>query len=404
VYDEQHLISIIVPIYNVEPYLKQCVESLLVQTYPQIEIILVDDGSTDECAAICDFYEERDSRVQVIHKTNGGLVSARKVGLAASKGEYIGYVDGDDWVEPEMYMTLYQAAMETNADIIVSGYKRDFLGSMTPIHDSVPSGNYMEGERAEVIYPRMLYNGTFFKHGISTYVWNKLFRRDVLFSNQMRVDDRIFVGEDAACTYPTLLDAKSICVLESELYNYRQRANSMLKNRGGIQAEYANLHLLYFYLKSRFMESEHAQILLPQLDFFLLSLVMVRSGGLLKPNGSPGFIFPFSNVLPSSKVVVYSSGTFGQHLYNRLKSTHFCEIVSWIDDDYEQSQAVGLPVYPPNSILEMDYDFVLIASMDKTVTEEVIRTLIDIGVPPSKLSEFEFEFSEVPALLRTLGF
>ncbi|MDE6992490.1 MAG: glycosyltransferase, partial [Lachnospiraceae bacterium] len=100
--EEQDLISVIVPVYNVEKYLDRCVESLLGQTYRRLEIILVDDGSTDGCGAMCDGYAQRDSRVRVIHKRNGGLSDARNAGLAAASGSYIGYVDSDDWIEPDM--------------------------------------------------------------------------------------------------------------------------------------------------------------------------------------------------------------------------------------------------------------------------------------------------------------
>ena len=101
------MISVIVPIYNVEAYLPQCIESILHQTYTDLEIILIDDGSKDGCAGICEEYRQRDSRIVVIHKENGGLVSARKAGLKAAAGAYIAYVDGDDWIEPNMYECMY---------------------------------------------------------------------------------------------------------------------------------------------------------------------------------------------------------------------------------------------------------------------------------------------------------
>ena len=126
---QEELISIIVPIYNIEPYLEDCIKSLTVQTYKNIEIILVDDGSTDGCPDICDKYASLDSRIVVIHKKNGGLVSARKAGLEKSSGKYIGYVDGDDWVEPLMYEDMYNNMKTSNSDIVASGHKRDLLDS-----------------------------------------------------------------------------------------------------------------------------------------------------------------------------------------------------------------------------------------------------------------------------------
>lgn len=120
------MLSIIVPIYKIEDYLPQCIESILAQNYFEFELILVDDGSPDGCPGICDDYTKRDSRIKVLHKANGGLVSARKAGLQIAQGEYIGYVDGDDWIESDFYERLMEKAEENNADIVASGFIKKF--------------------------------------------------------------------------------------------------------------------------------------------------------------------------------------------------------------------------------------------------------------------------------------
>ena len=119
-------LSVIVPIFNVEKYLPQCVESILNQTYNKLEIILVDDGSTDSCGAMCNDYAKRDKRVKVLHKNNGGLVSARKAGIEIAQGNYITYVDGDDWLSPNTYEVLMRYILETKADIVTAGFIEDF--------------------------------------------------------------------------------------------------------------------------------------------------------------------------------------------------------------------------------------------------------------------------------------
>ena len=121
------LISIIVPVYGEEDYIGQGIESLCAQTYKNIEIILVDDGSPDGSGDICDRYAAKDKRIKVIHKPNGGLVSARKAGMRAASGSVIGYMDGDDWVEPQMYETLYSTMLKSGADIVAPGYTEDLL-------------------------------------------------------------------------------------------------------------------------------------------------------------------------------------------------------------------------------------------------------------------------------------
>ena len=119
----QELLSVIIPIYNVEKYLRQCLDSVLQQTYTNLEIILVDDGSPDNCPQICDEYAARESRVKVIHKINGGVSSARNAGLDAATGEWIGFVDSDDWLLPDMYEKLYNAVKCENADLAICGYQ-----------------------------------------------------------------------------------------------------------------------------------------------------------------------------------------------------------------------------------------------------------------------------------------
>ena len=117
------LISVIVPIFKVESYLGKCIDSILSQTYKNIEIILVDDGSPDSCPQICDLYSEKDNRIKVIHKNNGGLSDARNAGLIVSKGEYVCFVDGDDFVETEYVERLYTAIKKCNADLAICGFK-----------------------------------------------------------------------------------------------------------------------------------------------------------------------------------------------------------------------------------------------------------------------------------------
>ena len=241
------LISVIVPIYSIDKYIGICIESIIKQTYRNLEIILVDDGSPDKCPEICDLYASKDSRIKVIHKPNGGLVSARKAGLLASHGEYIGYVDGDDWIDSEFYQSLYSAITKYDADIAIAGFSRDLFSKSQPMLNSISPGFY-SGEKLQDMYEKMICNDDFFKHGITTYVWNKLFKRDVLMQKQLEVDNRITIGEDAAVVYPVLLDCKKVCITDNCDYHYRQREDSMLKTSGNFNNESIKLKLLYDHL------------------------------------------------------------------------------------------------------------------------------------------------------------
>lgn len=221
-------LSIIVPIYNVEPYLRMCLDSILRQEFEDFELILVNDGSTDNCSAICDEYAESDRRITVIHKANGGLVSARKAGLSIASGKYIGYVDSDDWIEADMYKSLCDAASNFNVDIVICDIVENYPDQEVKRKQFVTSGLYSKDRMEKEVYPVMLYSGEYYRFGLFPSVSNKLFKRALIEKFQFDVDDNIRLGEDVACTYPSLLDANGIYILENQyLYHYRQIPSSM---------------------------------------------------------------------------------------------------------------------------------------------------------------------------------
>lgn len=375
---EEPLISVLVPIYKIDRYLGICVESLLNQTYKNLEIILVDDGSPDRCPEICDLYASKDARIKVIHKQNGGLVSARKAGLNAAKGKYIGYVDGDDWVGPGFYHSLYCSLRESDADIAIAGFSRDLFSSTKNILNAIPSGVY-EGSSLDEIKKKMISEGAFYRHGITTYLWNKLFKRDVVEPYQLAMDVRITIGEDAATTYPAIMASKKIVITDNCAYHYRQREDSMLKTATNHNNEYLKVMYLYEYMKRTLEECPKEYQLLRQVDDLILSTFIIRSGGALKEDGALTD-FPFSVDLSEKKVAVYGAGTFGQQLVRRLKNDNQCTIVTWIDDDYWEYRRCCMDVDPIEQVCKMEYDALIIALIDPVQIAKIKSLLYDYGV------------------------
>ena len=167
--DEADLISVIVPVYNVEKYLDRCMKSILQQTYHRLEIILVDDGSTDASAAMCDAYARRDSRIRVVHKQNGGLSDARNAGLELAAGDYIGYVDSDDWIEPDMYEYLLENALKYQADIAVCGRVERYVDK-----EVVRGFSEIEVLAREPALKYLLQNDL-----LQNYAWDKLYKQEL---------------------------------------------------------------------------------------------------------------------------------------------------------------------------------------------------------------------------------
>lgn len=216
------MISIIIPIYKVEPYLRRCLDSVLAQTYTDLQIILVDDGSPDGCGAICDEYAAKDSRIEVIHQENRGLSGARNAGLALAKGEYIAFLDSDDYVDETMYEKLLQVLLEKDADIAECGY-RWVKPDVT--YDRENTGKVDIYTNLEAL--EMLYFGDQMFGGISIVVWNKLYRAELF-------DDLCFAqglnNEDVDFTPRALYKARRIAKLNENLHNFFFSPNSISRS------------------------------------------------------------------------------------------------------------------------------------------------------------------------------
>ncbi len=216
--------SVVIPIYNVEECLERCVDSVLGQTFQDFEVILVDDGSPDGCPALCDRYGERDSRVRVLHKENGGLVSARNAGIKAARGRYICYVDGDDWVSERLLETMHGALEEQGKpDMVVyrAVYRYDDRQEDIPCH--VEKGFYDKERLEREIYPYMIYDARlpFFTGKVFPAAWNKIYRRELLLEHYCR-DERIGLAEDNAFVFECLYFAESVYFCQEKLYYYNR--------------------------------------------------------------------------------------------------------------------------------------------------------------------------------------
>lgn len=395
-------LTIIVPIYNIDAFLPQCIESLIGQTLCDIEIILVDDGSPDNCPTICDEYAKKDKRIKVIHKTNGGLVSARKAGLEIASGEYVGYVDGDDWVEPTMFEEMIIEAKKHDADIVATGFTKDIEDNFTTEKNIISVGFYDYNSICNSIIPRMVFDKNMYAPGIYTYVWNKIFKKDLLEKSQYNVPNEIFLGEDAACTYPTVLSAKSICITDSHHYHYRQRADSMLKISTDSSKDINGIGLLYRYLKKVFQESPFTKELIPQLQQYILYLLTSRTGGII--DGAESFSsYTYEANIKDANIAIYGAGTLGQHLYRKLNAKRYCDITGWFDPDYMELQKHGLNVNNPNSLPMFEFDFILIAIYNGNISMTIRDKLTSIGIPNEKILTINTKMLDISKIFSTFG-
>lgn len=224
------LISVIVPVYNVEKYLKECIESIINQTYKNLEIILVDDGSPDNCGKICDNYAKQDKRIKVIHKENGGVSSARNKGLEACTGKYITFVDSDDFIELNFCEVMLKKIKETASDCIVSGYNRVYENkSETIMNSQLQIINQMEFLQ-KILQVQL---GMGFCH-------MKLWKSEIIIKNNIKFDSQLLVGEDALFCMQASEYVQKVCLLDRALYNYRFNTQSLVRKYDN---NYANKYL-----------------------------------------------------------------------------------------------------------------------------------------------------------------
>lgn len=281
-------ISVIVPVYNVEALLPRCIDSILAQTKENIEILLVDDGATDESGRICDDYAAKDPRIRVIHKKNGGLTSAWKAGAKEAVGKYLGFVDSDDWIDPAMYERMWESAKTYDSDLVVCGLVFDYEDPSISKRKEISGFDreYYDREGIESLLPALLNDGSFFGRTLQPARVTKLYRRELVEKNMPLCKEEVSVGEDLQLTLPVLLDANSMSVvLDFYPYHYWFNQKSMT---GKYDPEYLS--------KIKIMEKRMKEIsrekavydLTPQItnDFLGLAVIGLKNGVIRNTEGS----------------------------------------------------------------------------------------------------------------------
>jgi len=214
-------ISVIIPVYNVESYLRKCLDSVLNQTYKNLEILLINDGSTDNSGSICDEYGKKDSRIRVFHKENGGASSARNVGLRELTGDYIGFVDSDDWLEPQMYEVLYKALIDNNVHLSNVSFTRNAVPEKRV--GDIPSG--MLTSEQMLLYAIR----NFHYAGFGRVIWNKLFKADMIVKSKVIFDESIEIAEDLKILAELYLAFECTGVfVDKILYHHLHIQNSLM--------------------------------------------------------------------------------------------------------------------------------------------------------------------------------
>lgn len=426
------LISVIVPVYQTNEYLDRCIESIIQQEYKNIEIILIDDGSTDGSEKKCDEYANKDVRVKVIHEENRGLSHARNKGIDVAMGEYISFVDSDDIIHEKFLSYLYDLCKKNNADIS----QCDFL----MVRDEKDIISYQKIEHINVYKPAEIMSKTYSGFESVRYIvsWNKLYRKSI-FSEIRFPEGKLH--EDAYTSHKLFMKAKKIVVSNLYLYYYIQRDNSIIGKKYSIarldSVEASRQKCLFF--KETTLEKEYYEMLIQHyyniwrnynlansnlegIDDILESLqeeaknienelMSINQGTLLEklriiyPYLSSEeqkisvkkygkritykwdifFRFPFEFIPKGARIVIYGAGGVGKSYYEQIKDTEYCHLVVWVDNLWNNYVKEGFDVKPIKELFKYEYDYIILAVRDEKIAEEIRENLVSWGCDYRKI-------------------
>lgn len=388
----EELLSIVVPVYNVAPYLEQSMQSILNQTYSDMEVILVNDGSTDGSEKLCQKYAALDSRIRLLSQENQGVTRARKNAVRLASGKYIAFVDPDDYIDLELFRRLME--VREDFDVVVCQWFRESEQGIRRAYDSIAPGAYRTAEDMDFLLDHMvnastpggLYN---IKPGITAVLWNKLYKTGTAKEVYRQVGENIRSGEDLIFTYLYLLRCKSVLITDICGYHYRVRNNSIIHSFVQDSRTLQRECNLYDHLLPAFMAHTRHDTLLPQLQMKLSTRI---SNTMKRMDFAPEarlelklYIFPFINLLDGKRIALYGAGTVGRHYLRQIRSWGLCTVTDWVDLNWKDFQREGSDVSGVETLAGADFDHVVIACLEKKEADEIRVELTARGIPESKI-------------------
>lgn len=361
-------ISVIIPVYNAEKYLKKCIDSVLQQTYTNIELILVDDGSTDASLEICNSYKKKNDNIVVIHQENRGQTAAIKTGLYYAAGEYIGFMDSDDFVEPMMYEDLLNLLLSTDADFVHS----EFF-STTKVNYDIKVIDVSQ-TRVAFINQFVLGLGT----SITASRCTNLYKNSLIKTTFCKIPDEQRWCEDWLSLLLCSLKANKVAFTSSQYYHFvfREKSFSHSANINYLKDTVSLYNLASSFLKVAGLY-EKTQICLKQ---FYLDTFRNCWNKFFNQVGLPHIQkYSFKNLdLENKRIIIYGAGVVGKEFYSMAVKNETTDIVAWVDKKYSQ---INLPYYQvksPDLIKYLDYDLILIAVLSEEIAQSIKMELISL--------------------------
>lgn len=397
-------VSVIVPVFNTAQYLRQCLDSLVNQSLRELEIICIDDGSTDGSADILDEYAAKYPHIKVIHKENGGVVSARRSGEAVANGKFIGYVDSDDWTEPEMYQQLYNCIANNEAELVASGYYLE--GNYTSeLYDGVEIGFYGE-EKIENLRENTMYCMPKKDVGLRASLCCKLFSKRLLERIRFQVPTDIYMSEDKMQLLACILECRSAYVLKKAYYHYR--INPTSSTHSGNPSYLLYVDKVYQFIRKLYSHPNFTATMRQQAELYIVEMLLAGINTRLGFQTRNLLWFdPYwlESIPAGSRIVLYGSGEAGRKYRTQLLVRECHIYAGCIDFEYERLKDEVLQIQSPAALPAMNYDYIVITVKNPLKARQIREKLGELGVESEKILWFEqrdlfWRYAEAEGLLK----
>ena len=373
-------ISIIVTIYNTESYLDKCIQSIINQSYTNIEIILVNDGSTDNSLDICRKYEQIDNRITVITSNNEGLIRARKKGIINSTGDYIAFVDSDDWIDEDMFETIVKNSC--GEDIISFGLIEEYGYKRVYKRDYFECRQYLRSEIEKNIIPGMLCCGKFFKFGMLPNLVCKLIRKELIMSIINNISDNVTMGEDGDFVYNALSLAASLRIIDLCPYHYIQRNNSLVRKQTSMDC----IKSLYNDLNNIFVPATCNKQWKKQINAYFIFLLLLKNIQTIVNK-----MDYFKANICGKRIIIYGAGNYGMSVMEVLEKDEGTDIVGIADRDWRELSGVNPKISSIEKLITEKYDVIYIEILDEDTCHSVKKNLLKLGVSEDKIEFLEYK-------------
>ena len=373
------MLSIIVPVYNAEKYLEKGLNSILSQTYTDIQLILVDDGSTDLSGDICDRMAQIDVRVVVLHTANCGPVSARITGIEHAGGEYVTFADADDWINENMYFEMMPRLIDSDSDFITSGMiiEDQYKDIIT---DGLEEGTYNQSN-AEYLGLAM-WNYTNGKCGILPALCNKIFKKVYLERIFSSIDSSMTLGEDRAIIYTSLLASRRFIITHNAYYHYRIHKESLCHDTS--KAGFEQVWKMWKFMKDYFVKNGVYDSVKDSFERNIQEVLAVAERNVYGIT-SENYVFPFAEIPNGCKIIIYGLGVVGRSYCKYLFLTGYAKIIAIADKALCGKSYYGISVIDISDINSFEYDCILIANLRKTIAGDIREALLDAGISADKI-------------------